>query len=95
MDQNEAAPDLDAADIELFAGLGTRRHVSRGDYLYREGDVTYDFYVVVSAEVDIVLKVDGGERLVAHHGPGRFLGELNSSAHCACWCRPGSPSPAK
>jgi thioredoxin reductase (NADPH) len=77
MDQHEAAPDLDAADIELFAGLGTRRQVSRGDYLYREGDVTYDFYVVDTAEVDIVLKVDGGERLVAHHGPGRFLGELN------------------
>ena len=77
MDETEAAPTLDAADIELIAGLGTRRQVNRGDYLYREGDVTYDFYVVVTAEVDIVLKVDAGERLVAHHGPGRFLGELN------------------
>jgi thioredoxin reductase (NADPH) len=77
MDETEAAPTLDPADIELFAELGTRRHVSKGEYLFREGDVTYDFYVVVTAEVDIVLKVDGGERLVAHHGPGRFLGELN------------------
>ena len=77
MDETEAAPTLDAADIELIAGLGTRRQVNRGDYLYREGDVTYDFYVVVTAQVDIVLKVDAGERLVAHHGPGRFLGELN------------------
>jgi thioredoxin reductase (NADPH) len=77
MDQTEAAPTLDPADIELIAGLGTRRQVSRGEYLYREGDLTYDFYVVVTAEVDIVLSVDEGERLVAHHGPGRFLGELN------------------
>ena len=77
MDETEAAPTLDAADIELIAGLGTRRQVNRGDYLYREGDVTYDFYVVVTAQVDIVLKVDAGDRLVAHHGPGRFLGELN------------------
>jgi thioredoxin reductase (NADPH) len=77
MDETEAFPVLDAADIDLIAQLGTRRRVSQGEYLYREGDLTYDFFVVVTAEVDIVVQVDGGERLVAHHGPGRFLGELN------------------
>jgi thioredoxin reductase (NADPH) len=73
----EAFPQLDAADVDLIATLGTRRQVHQGDYLYREGDLTYDFYVVVSAEIDVVVKVDGGEREIAHHGPGRFLGELN------------------
>ena len=48
-----------------------------GEYLFREGDVTYDFFVLVSAEVDIVVTVDGGEQVIVHHGPGRFLGELN------------------
>ena len=48
-----------------------------GDYLYREGDPTYDFFVVVSGAVDIVVHSDGEERVIARHGAGRFLGELN------------------
>jgi thioredoxin reductase (NADPH) len=75
--ETEAFPTLDAADVAFIAGLGEARQVSEGEYLYREGDVTYDFFVLVSAEVDIVVKTDGGEHLIIHHGPGRFLGELN------------------
>src|SRR3982074_3399131 len=48
-----------------------------GDYLYREGAATDDFYVVVSGAVDIVVRSDGEERLITRYGPGRFLGELN------------------
>jgi thioredoxin reductase (NADPH) len=66
-------------DRELAAldALGTRRSVAAGEYLYREGDPTYDFFVVVSGTVDIVLNTDGEERVLASHGAGRFLGELN------------------
>ena len=73
----ETFPTLDATDVAFIAELGARRRVSEGEYLYREGDVTYDFFVLVSAEVDIFVTVDGGEKLIVHHGPGRFLGELN------------------
>ena len=73
----EAIPTLNTTDIALVTELGVRRRVSEGEYLYREGDVTYDFFVLISAEVDIVVAVDGGESVIAHHGPGRFLGELN------------------
>jgi thioredoxin reductase (NADPH) len=76
-DVEGATPTLGAADLELLSRLGVRRQVRKGEYLYREGDVTYDFFALVSAEVDIVVAVDGGERLIVHHGPGRFLGELN------------------
>ena len=76
-DEEQANPTLDAADMALVANLGTRRLVRAGAYLYREGDVAYDFFVLDSAEVDIVVTVDGGQRVIAHHGPGRFLGELN------------------
>jgi thioredoxin reductase (NADPH) len=76
-DEAQLGPTLDAADIALVAELGSRRQVREGEYLYREGDVAYDFFVLVNAEVDIVLKVDGAEDVIAHHGPGRFLGELN------------------
>jgi thioredoxin reductase (NADPH) len=76
-DDAPATATLDDADIALVAELGVRRQVSEGEYLYREGDVTYDFFVLVSAEVDIIVTVDGDESVIAHHGPGRFLGELN------------------
>jgi thioredoxin reductase (NADPH) len=76
-DEEEATPTLDATDMALVTQLGVRRQVQAGEYLYREGDAAYDFFVLVSAEVDIVVAVDGGERVIIHHGPGRFLGELN------------------
>jgi thioredoxin reductase (NADPH) len=76
-DEEEATPTLDTADMALVTQLGVRRQVREGEYLYREGDVTYDFFVLVSAEVDIVVAVDGGESVILRHGPGRFLGELN------------------
>ncbi len=77
VDDAQAIPTLDAADMALITELGATRRVSEGEYLYREGDVAYDFYVLVSAEVEIVMAVDDGERVIARHGPGRFLGELN------------------
>jgi thioredoxin reductase (NADPH) len=76
-DEDEAFPTLDAADMAVVTQLGARRQVQEGEYLFREGDVTYDFFVLVSAEADIVVDVDGEERVIVHHGPGRFLGELN------------------
>jgi thioredoxin reductase (NADPH) len=76
-DEEQATPTLDAADMALIAEYGDRRQVHEGEYLYREGDVTNDFFVVVSAEIDVVMMVDGEERVIISHGPGRFLGELN------------------
>jgi thioredoxin reductase (NADPH) len=74
--EDEATPTLDAADMALVTQLGERRQVHEGEYLYREGDVTNDFFVLVSAEIDMVVTVDDEERPIVHHGPGRFLGEL-------------------
>jgi thioredoxin reductase (NADPH) len=76
-DEELATPTLSPADMALVAQLGDRRQVREGEYLYREGDVAYEFFVLVSAEIDIVVSVDGEERVIIHHGPGRFLGELN------------------
>ena len=75
--ESPASAQLAEADIALFREIGTSRHVHEGEYLYREGDVSYDFFVVVSAEVDIIVRADGADRIVGHHGAGRFLGELN------------------
>jgi thioredoxin reductase (NADPH) len=76
-DEELATPTLNVADMALVTELGERRQVREGEYLYREGDITNEFFVLVSAEIDVVIGVDGEERVIVSHGPGRFLGELN------------------
>jgi thioredoxin reductase (NADPH) len=76
-DNAAASATLDDTQLEALDALGTRRSVEAGEYLFREGDPTYDFYVIVSGAVDIVIHTDGEERVITRHGPGRFLGELS------------------
>ena len=56
----------------------TERAVEVGDVLFRAGDATYDFFVILEGEVEIV-RTDSSERggRRGHTRPGRFLGELN------------------
>jgi thioredoxin reductase (NADPH) len=78
-DDTEAFPTLSEADLAAMDELGTRRPIAAGEYLYREGDATYDFMVVVSGAIDVVATNGKGaeETIVAQHGAGKFLGELN------------------
>lgn len=41
--------------------------------MYQEGDPAYDFCVVLSGAVEILVKSDGQECVIASHTPGRFL----------------------
>lgn len=76
-DLQGAFPRLSAEQIESLAVGGTRRATRPGEILYREGDPTCDFLVILDGLVDVVEGLGGGERVVAVHGPGRFLGELS------------------
>ncbi|MCV2491565.1 Na+/H+ antiporter NhaA [Geodermatophilus sp. YIM 151500] len=77
-DDRGAFPRLDDAQLGVLERLGERRRVARGETLFREGDVGYDFFVVLSGRVAIVEDVGRvGQRLVAVHGAHRFLGELD------------------
>jgi thioredoxin reductase (NADPH) len=70
-------PILADSELAILAALGTRRPVAAGEYLYREGDITYDFHVILSGVVEVVVHSDGEERSINRQGAGRFLGELN------------------
>jgi len=76
-DDAVAFPTLDDSELAVLEALGSRRSVAVGEYLYREGDTTYDFYVILSGAAEIVVRSDGEERIITRHGPGQFLGELN------------------
>src|SRR5262245_37757915 len=76
VDDSVAFPSLGDADLALLEGLGTRRTVEAGEYLFREGDQTYNFYAVLSGVVEIVSEADGSDHVIIRHGAGRFIGEL-------------------
>jgi thioredoxin reductase (NADPH) len=76
-DDAVAFPTLDDAEVAVLDSLGARRSMAVGEYLFRQGDVAYDFFVILSGAVDIVMPSDGEERVITRHGAGRFMGELN------------------
>ncbi len=72
-----AFPRLSEAQIEALAAHGYRRGTQLGEVLFREGDPSCDFFVVLAGKVAMVAGYGGDERVISVHGPGRFLGELN------------------
>ncbi|MGY1823957.1 Na+/H+ antiporter NhaA [Geodermatophilus sp. SYSU D00079] len=78
-------PDRDGADplltdehVALLERFGVRRRYEAGDAVFREGDPGYDFAVVLSGAVAVVEDLGRpGQRVLAVHGPRRFLGELD------------------
>jgi thioredoxin reductase (NADPH) len=73
-----AFPTLDPAQVEFLDSIGERQAIHVGEYLYRSGDESYDFFVLLSGAVAAVIDGDDGEEVVvAQRDAGRFLGELN------------------
>ncbi len=75
----EAAADATLSDAMLadVAAVGDERRVDRGDVLYRAGDSTTPFIVVLEGEVEVFRGEGTAEVIVATREPRRFLGELN------------------
>jgi thioredoxin reductase (NADPH) len=76
-DRYGAFPRLSDAQIETLARHGERQRVEPSEALFREGDKRYDFFVVLDGKVMVVSGYGGEERMIAVHGPRRFLGELS------------------
>ncbi|HWJ05331.1 MAG TPA: FAD-dependent oxidoreductase [Steroidobacteraceae bacterium] len=71
-------PQLSAAQVARVRRHGHCRALHAGEMLYEVGDPQAPFLLVVSGRVEIVRHTpDGGEELVAVHGPGQFTGEVS------------------
>ncbi|MEV4515801.1 FAD-dependent oxidoreductase [Dactylosporangium sp. NPDC049525] len=72
-------PVLTDEQFRRLATYGAAEHVETGQALYVPGDESYDFFLLLTATVDIVRDVTAVEpsRLIYRGGPGDFLGELN------------------
>lgn len=73
------SPFMTAGPSELterIAALGTARRYRAGEHVYRQGEESRRFHVVVSGRVRIYLhRPDGTERVLAYAEPGSSLGE--------------------
>ena len=77
-DHNGAHPRLTEGQLETLSTLGERRATTSGQVLFREGERHYDFYVVLAGTVAVYAGGGPDRRLVAVHGPLRFLGDSGS-----------------
>jgi thioredoxin reductase (NADPH) len=71
-----ASPLLSASELADMGTFGTERATRAGDLLFQAGDASYDLFVVLEGEVQVVRPGGADEVLVAEFGPGNFIGEL-------------------
>jgi thioredoxin reductase (NADPH) len=71
------APKLRDDQIEILRRYGKTRKTEVGQVLFRAGDTTNDFFVVLEGEVEVIDDFAGEARTIALFHAGRFLGELN------------------
>ncbi len=72
----DALATLDARALAELTPLGVERAVSVGDELFRAGDESYDFFVLLEGAVDIIRADLEGDTLLTTYTAGHFLGEL-------------------
>ena len=76
--QTTRAPSpLRPDQIEILSRYGKRVQMQAGDVLFRAGDTTNDFLVVLEGEVKIIDDFAGEVRTMGVFGPGTFLGDLH------------------
>ncbi|TDW21354.1 FAD-dependent oxidoreductase [Kribbella kalugense] len=71
-----AYPRLDEVQLAELRSLGERRTTSSGEVLQQAGESPDEFIVVLDGAVAMVQDLAQQERVVAVHGPNRFLGEV-------------------
>lgn len=83
----DAFPTLTASQLARLRALAEPVDMAVGDNLYSAGDVEPDFLLIESGEVDIIREANAASpaRVVAQHGAGRFLGELNLLTGQTCF----------
>ena len=71
------APKLREDQLAILRRYGQTRKTKVGDVLFRAGDTTNDFIVILEGEVGVIDDFAGEARTIGVFLAGRFLGELN------------------
>src|ERR671917_1349823 len=70
------APTLREDQIEILRRYGQTRKTEAGDVLFRAGDTSNDFIVILEGVVEVIDDFAGEARTIGTFLAGRFLGEL-------------------
>jgi thioredoxin reductase (NADPH) len=78
-DTTGAYPRLSDEQILLLSRYGERERLARGTMLFCEGDRDCGVFVLLDGKVQVLQENDpeGESRVIAVHGPGRFVGDLS------------------
>jgi thioredoxin reductase (NADPH) len=74
---SDASLTLSEDQIESLRPYGETRNTEVGQVLFRAGDATSDFIVVLEGEVEVIDNFAGEARTMGRPAAGFFLGELN------------------
>jgi thioredoxin reductase (NADPH) len=75
--EDRAFPVLSPSQIAEAAPFGSERTFAAGEALFEAGEASYELFVVLEGEVEVV-RLEGTEAIpIATYGPGGFVGELN------------------
>lgn len=75
--QKTLFPKLAAEELQQLSAHGREVELAAGDILFAEGDISYNFYVVLSGEIEIAKKIGVKEQVLAVHHAGEFTGEIS------------------
>ena len=71
-----AWPVLSAAELADVASFGSERSTVAGELLFAAGEASYDLFVVLEGEAEVLRPGGAEDSLIASFGPGGFIGEL-------------------
>ena len=72
-----AFPVLSASELSEISAFGTEQPTAAGQLLFQAGEASYELFVLLEGEVEIVRFDDADAVVIASYGPGGFAGELN------------------
>ncbi|NJO39766.1 MAG: cyclic nucleotide-binding domain-containing protein [Cyanobacteria bacterium CRU_2_1] len=75
--QAELFPTLSDDELERLKQHGCEIQLAPGEVIFKEGDPTYHFYVLLEGQIQVTKQVGGEERVVTVHQPGEFTGEIS------------------
>ncbi len=70
-------PKLSNEELQRLYKHGRELHLNEGDIIFKEGDPTYHFYVVLEGQIRITKQVGAEEQVLTVHQPGEFTGEIS------------------
>jgi len=69
--------DLTAPELDEIAAFGVERAIAPGEMLFEAGDASYDLFVVLDGQVEVVNGTGPDAVVIVAYDRGGFVGELN------------------